>query len=325
MSTPTWTELVVLMVDSHDEPTLRGAIRSFDGEDVSRRSHTSFWTEGTPLPVHARHGASAAEPYKVWRDGLRVRLERPDGTPSLIVGDELCWQFHLDGRIVESPVSALRYGGQGTDLLWHQAGERLFGPYARRPLGPVEATTFLGRPAWTVEVGPPPGKDFRSEWVVDADSGFLLRDHNLTMGSVDEWVELVTGEVLSAELFSWAGPVTTDQELRESQAGDHEQEMAERRQWFTSHVAALPLRLELASSVILHQWDDTGAFEASIGEHGFGSLARRPRSNDEWQLRWSQPGHRWSDQHWDWAIQLHEDQLTVEGLEAVKRQLGSPG
>ncbi|MDX6255802.1 MAG: hypothetical protein QOJ11_2136 [Frankiales bacterium] len=324
MDVPMWTELAALLVDVPvPEPTLRGAIRSFDGDDESRGRHGFFGRAGTPLPVFAWHGVGAPAPYRVWRDGLLVRMERPDGSPSLIVGSELCWQFHADGRVVASPLSALRYGGQGTDLIWHQAGERLFGPYARKPLGPVEATTFLGRPAWTVELGPPPGKAFHSRWVVDAETGILLQDHNTTLGSVDEWVELVVGEPLEPALFSYDGPSITEADAQAATMAQHERELAERREWLLANVVSLPLRVELASTVQLHAWDDeTGAFEASLGEAGYGSLARRPRSDTEWDLRWHDVGHRWSDDRWDWALSLHQEQLTEAGLEALKRQLG---
>ena len=84
-----WTELVVLMVDVPEpEPTMRGTIRSLDGEDESRRYHVFSRSQGEPQPVHASRAAVHEADYRVWRDGLKVRMEWPDGSPSLIVGDD---------------------------------------------------------------------------------------------------------------------------------------------------------------------------------------------------------------------------------------------
>jgi hypothetical protein len=324
MKVPSWTELVTLMVEVPDpEPTLRGVIRSVDGEDSGRQFHA--YSEGTPSPVFARHGVVGSS-YRVWRDGLLIRMEHPDGTPSLIVGDELCWQFRteVDGHVVVSPSGVVRYGGRGTDLLWHPSADRLIGPYARRPLGPIGVTTFLDRPAWTVQVGPPVGKSFVSCWVIDAETGIQLSDLNETTGAVDEWVELVVGEALPLELFTWDGPAIDEAEVRAANDAERELQMQGRRDWFAANVAPLPLRVELELTVLVHEWDDdTGAFFASVGETTFGQLARRPRTQEPWELRWSRPGYRWSDERWDWALDLHPEQISPAGLAALQRQLGS--
>jgi hypothetical protein len=331
-----WTELVVLMVDVPEpEPTVRGAIRSLHGDDDSSRSFGFFRVGGDPMPVHAAFAAAHEDAYRVWRDGFRVRMEWPDGSPSLIVGDTLCWRFPAPGSggdVVASPVSVVRYGGHGTDLLWHDSGERLLGKYSRRPLSSVEPTELLGRPAWTVRVGPPSDKQFTSLWVVDAETGvlvnlfddetgLLLRDYNEVMHSVDEWVELVVGEPIDPALFTWDGPFVDEAVAEGSREAEHEQDMESRRQWFTANVAPLPLRLEVLTSVLVNLFDDeTGAFQASIG-NGSGSLARRPHSDEPWRLGWSQPGHRWVDGPWDWAFHSWDLEMTAEGLESLKRQL----
>jgi hypothetical protein len=328
MELPSWIELVSLMCEVPDpEPTLRGAIRSFDGDDESRRHHAYGWQGGTSLPVFARHSAAGPPPYRVWRDGLRTRMERPDGSPTLIVGDELCWQFDrsdVDGGVVVSPSSSVRYGGHGTGLLGHRSADGLVGPHARRPLGPVEPTTFLGRPAWSVQVGPPSGKSFLSTWVIDAATGILLQDRNETLGSVDEWVELVVGDALDPDLFSWEGPAAPESEVREARDRKEQALLQDRRDWFAANVAPLPLTVELTVNVLPHVWDEeTGAFEASVGEGSIGMLARRPRSDTAWELHWSGHVLRWSDDRWDWACYPYQDGISADGLEALKRQLGS--
>jgi hypothetical protein len=97
-------QLLTLMVDGPDpEPTIHGAIRSFDGTDESRRyfGWAAFANEAPPVFAGAGLGSEdeeSPEPafVRVWRDGTRVRIENPDGRPSLIVGDETCWQFDAD-------------------------------------------------------------------------------------------------------------------------------------------------------------------------------------------------------------------------------------
>jgi hypothetical protein len=322
-----WTELVVLMVEVPEpEPTLRGVIRSHPGEDGSELSIGYVRIGGQPMPVHAAFAAAHDGAYRVWRDGLKVRLEWPDGSPSLIVGDMLCWRFPgpgQDGEVVVSPVSAVQYGGHGTDLLWHDSGQRLLGKGSRRPLSAVEPTEMLGRPAWTVRVGPPEGKQFTSLWVVDAETGLLLRDYNEVLHSVDEWVELVIGEPLDPALFVWEGPSVPEATVEAGRMAEHEADMQARRRWFTSHVAPLPLRLDVRLPVLVNQWDDeTGGFHATLG-NGLGSLARRPHSDERWELGWSEPGHRWTDGRWDWAVDAWHLELTAEALESLKQQLSS--
>ena len=320
-----WTELVVLMVDVPEpEPTVRGAIRNLDGEDESRRYHFSFRSHGEPGPVHARHSAMAEDTYRVWRDGLKVRLEWPDGSPSLIVGDALCWRFPQPGRdgdVVESSADRVQYGGHGTELLWHKSGERLLGQYARRPLSAVEPTEFLGRPAWSVRVGPPSDKHFTSLWVVDSETGLLLRDYNELLHSVDEWVELAVGEPLDPALFIWEGTSVSEASVEDDRDARHERDMEARRQWFTANVAAQPLRFDVHLSALVNQWDDeTGEFHATLG-NGQASLARRRHSEEPWDVGASQEVHRWTEAGWDWAYYSWELDLTAEGLEELKRQL----
>jgi len=324
---PTWTELLVLMIDVPEpEPTVHGAIRSVDGDDDSRRTYGFYRVGGQPMPVHAGLAAASEGAYRVWRDGLKVRMEWPDGSPSLIVGDTLCWRFPRPGSdedVVASPSGMVRYGGAGTDLLWHNNGERLLGKHSRRPLSIVEPTEMLGRPAWSVRVGPPSDKQFTSLWVVDAETGLLLRDYNEVLHSVDEWVELVVGESLDPALFTWDGPFVPEAVVEAGKNVEHEQDLESRRQWFTANAAPLPLRLDVLMSAMVNTWDDdTGAFHATLG-NGQGSLARRPHSDEPWVLGWSEPGHRWTDGPWDWAYFSWELELSAHGLEDLKRQLST--
>jgi hypothetical protein len=58
-----------------------------------------------------------------------------------------------------------------------------------------------------------------------------------------------------------------------------------------------------------------------------GALARRPRSTAWWRLGWSEVTHRWSDDEWDWALAVwDEDQasrLDASAIAGLVRALGT--
>jgi hypothetical protein len=328
---PSWSVLVSLMVHGPDvEPTVRGAIRSVDGTDESR-GHVGFLhPEGDPDPVFAGSGtgtrsADGESLVRVWRDGPRVRVEEPDGSPNLIVGDGASWSFD---RIHDEPLKSLRakvqYGFRGTGLLWRRDAEGFLGHDFTQPTGPIGASTFLGRPAWTVELAPPASKPYPMQLVVDAETGLLLQRRNDGFGTVDEWVEFVVGEEFEPSLFVWDGPSRSEADEQAARMAEHDADMARRRAWVAENVSAQPLRVELDVDIQLHWWDGaTGAFEASIAD-GEGSLARRPVSADPWESHgWREHQHTWSDDRWDWELTMRSMALAPGALEAIKRQLSA--
>ncbi|MEO6502231.1 MAG: hypothetical protein ABIQ09_10020 [Jatrophihabitantaceae bacterium] len=361
MTTPgaiSWIGLLTLMVDGPDLP-VRGVITSREGADPSQRDFGWTAYADQPIPVFAGFsdadeaeepdGAGSdeaapegsadesgstvpdasdndAEPVltRAWRSGPRVRLERPDGRPSLIVGNRSCWQFRGDDPVpVESPSSAVAYQGNGTQLLHRRDAGEFTGDDFTRPTGPVGHTTFLGRDAYTVELAPPAHKPFPVQLVVDAETGLVLQQRNDGFGSVDEWVEIVVGEQLDDQLFRWQGPSRSEADERAEHEREWQADMAARAEWFGANVAAPPLRLELDLSVRVHVYEPDGSFEASIGESHLGMLARRPSSTQDWRLGWSQVQHRWSADGWDWALSVDGAQVTEAGLAALKQALSS--
>ena len=313
------------------EPTVRGSIRSVDGTDESRGHFASFHLEGDPDPVFAGSGTGAgrgdgASLLRVWRDGRRVRVEEPDGSPNLIVGESASWIFD---RAHQEPLQSFRakveYGFRGTGLLWRRDAEAFLGRDFTQPTGPIGSATFLGRPAWTVELAPPRSKPYPMQLVVDAETGLLLQRRNDGFGTVDEWVEFVVGEELDPTLFAWHGPSRSEADEQAARRAEHEADMSARRVWVAENVSPQPLRLSLDVEIFPHEYDDSGAFEASLNEGSLGSLARRPTSGDEWDLHWREVQHRWSDEHWDWALTLFEGRLDEAALAAVKRQLNPAG
>jgi hypothetical protein len=334
MSVPagiSWVELLILMVHGPD-PSVRGVLHSFDGTDSSRGQ--VGWTAlgNEPWPVFAGTGIveedGEPEPrnrLRVWRDGRRVRICQLDGTPNLIVNEQSCWQFNPGEPVpLRSPARAVRYQVNGTGLLTRRELNDFAGNDFTRPTGPVGATTFLGRPAWTVELAPPAHKPYPMQLVVDAETGLVLQQRNDGFRSVDEWTEFVVGESLPDELFDWDGPSRSAADEQARHEAEHERMGMRRSEWFAANVAPLPLRLELEVGVWVHEYDEeTGAFQASFGDQHLGMLARRPATESgEWQLNWAEPGHRWRDERWEWAAYFYDDGITERGLAALRRQLG---
>jgi hypothetical protein len=170
------------MVDGPSpERAVRSLIRSYDGDDESGGNYGWTALAGEPLSVfagvRAAEDPAAAEPWplRVWRDGTRARIEEPDGTPNLIVGDDTCWRFEPDHEApTASPARAVHYAGSGTQLLTRRNANEFTGDDFTRRTGPVAATRFPGRSAWTVELAPPEHKPYPIQLVVDAETGVIL-------------------------------------------------------------------------------------------------------------------------------------------------------
>ncbi|MDQ1737218.1 MAG: hypothetical protein QOH56_3469, partial [Pseudonocardiales bacterium] len=146
-------------------------------------------------------------------------------------------------------------------------------------------TRVLGGPAWTVELAPPQHKPYPMQLVVDAETGLVLQQRNDGFGSVSEWTEFTVGEPMNDDLFSWDGATRSPVEDHALVIAEHEADGRRRSAWFATHVAVLPLRVELSVGVWVHEFDEeSGAFQASLGEHQFGMIARRPAGTvGEWE------------------------------------------
>lgn len=236
-----------------------------------------------------------------------------------------CWRFSGDDPVpIAAPASAIRYSGNGTHLLTRRPANDYAGDDFTRPAGPVRHATFLGRPVSEVDLAPPPRKLGPLVVRVDVETGLVLYQRAAD-GSVDEWTEFEVGGPFDDSLFSWSGPSRTAEEEHRQSVARGDEERAQRQRWFRENVTAIPLRTHVRMDLdvqYVHTYDDTGAFQASIGQRGLsGSLARRPRSAEPWELRWSGPVHRWSTARFDWALSLHDLVLTPESLREIQSQL----
>lgn len=243
----------------------------------------------------------------------------------LIVGAESCWEFPGEEIPIKAPAAAVRFMFSGTALLVQDDANRYVADKVIHPTGPVEPTTLLGRPAWAVELASLPDEPNPLHLVVDAETGLILQKRNDRFGFREEWTEFVIGEPTSPDWFEWSGASRSAADRRAAQVAEHEADGRRRSEWFAEQVAPLPLRLELDCGVWVHEYDPTtGAFQASLGGQHFGMLARRPAgARGDWALDWQQPGHRWRDERWEWAVHLYDDDFSPHGLAELKRQLGS--
>lgn len=259
--------------------------------------------------------------YRVYRRGVLSRREALDGQLHFIDGEDYQWvRYAGDDEFTAlprgshrfaAPIGGLSVGGSRPSL------SRWDGNDFTRMTGPAEATEFLDRPAWAVELAPPAHKPYPIQLVVDAQNGLVLRQANAGFGTWTEFVALQLGVDLPDELFVWDGPV---REPRHREA-EHERDMANRRAWLAARgITELPLAV--GPELMPNEWDDdTGAFQVTFSTNVNGSLARRPHSDEPWPELDSQnwPHHyRWSDARWDWFvgcdIELDPDRLA--GLRA---------
>jgi hypothetical protein len=312
-----WDQLLTLMAHGPDpEPAVRGSITDWPGELFG------CIPLGRPHPVLAgagvRIGEDRSSSIRVWRDGDRVRICDFDGALKLIVGAEFCWDFSEDAELpASSPASAVRYLLSGTDLLVRRGARELAGDEVIRP---IEPASFLGRPAWSVELTAPRRPD-PLRLVVDAETGLILQRRNDRFGVRAEWTEFVVGDPPPPDWLEWTGPSRSAAELRAAQRATAAADRRRRDKWIAEQ---RPPR-EDECPVWVHLYEpDTGAFHGDIGGRHPGMLARRPAdAQDDWALGWDRPGHRWRDERWEWALYLYQDDLSPSGLADLERQFSS--
>lgn len=338
---PSWVHLLALMVAGPSpEPTVRGTIRSRVAEGDA--AGPTGWFAYTPIVRVFPADGTAARIIQVWRDGARVRIADAEGLPGLIIGEEASWRFESEHSTpVEADPGSAVYVIPGAHLLTRRSLNEFAVNTSNRYrdyLGvrnadvlelavPIVATTFLDRPAWTVQLDSQ-CRPHPLQLVVDAETGLVLQERSDAVGTVVEWVEFIVGETLDASLFRWDGPIRSSQDAHRDALAEHEAEMTRRLEWFRANVTTAALEAEVTYPLpveAVHEHNEaTGAFLASLGDvHHHGMLARRPRSTQPWNLGWSRVQHQWSTPSWDWAVNLDHAALTPAALQALKRQLAT--
>jgi len=281
---------------------------------------------GPEVVVRGRISSADADgEFVVHRAGNRARLERADGTPIMRTDGVTTWHF-TDHGVISAPYrDDDGMGGVGA-LAFRRTRQEVDAFSFGTPIGPIEATTYLDRPAWRFAFAAPPHKPYDMQVVVDAETGFVL-DRKFAGGSHTRWLEFVTDEPSDPALFRWDGPSLDRAELRAGRDREHQQDMARRASWFADNVAPGLTFAGARLEVTLHEWDDDGSFQASCDTAEIMvTLARRPRSPGWWELGWSTVDYRWSDERWDWAMSNFGDEpVDPDEVAAFRRQLSSAG
>ena len=295
-----WAELEPLVYDGpDDEVVVRGGIEELRGRDRS------------VMLVHVA--------------GARARLSDEDGQPWLISDGVTMWR-RSEAEMIAAPYDGPAWSGRGSELAHHRSRHDvdLFG--FGQPIGPIERTEYLGRPAWRLAFAAPTHKPYDMHVVIDAATGLTL-EHRFGDAVIARWTAFVTGEPMDPALFRWDGPSTSIEEMRAAQWREHEADMARRAAWFANHVTDEPLSVAGESiGVLVHRWLADGSFDASLDGGLDGALARRPRSSAWWRLGWSDVTHRWSDDTWDWALAIwDEDQASGLDASAIARLVRALG
>jgi hypothetical protein len=323
MSAPiSWPELIVLMAfgargGRTTDESLRGTWHSREVWPVHDEDEPD---EGERTEVHPTLGRLrvAESTVRVARRGRLVRVERPDGQPTIIFGAGTTWCFDGEAdRPTAYDRTRAQFGWSGARFVQRPALSRWEGDDFTSLTGPIEATEVLGRPAWAFELAPPARKPYPMQMVVDVETGIVLRVGNRDFGSVDEWIELDLDVDLPAALFEWTGPTRV-----RSDDAEHERDMTERRKWLETR-GVTPLLLEVEAEVMLHEWDDSGTMYASLDFHTYGTLLRRHRSADDWpevDRLHHDSTYRWSDARWDWCLAT-TPALDETGLARIRDRL----
>lgn len=315
-----WVQVLVAMADGPNAP-VQGVIRKTP-ED--RPERVNFATVGDRMPMLVGVGGGDV---RIWRDQAKVRVETLDGQPLFISDGANAWQFEQPG---EPPrhggAGRVRYIGTGRDLLFNRPAHDWLGNDYTRPTGSVCDAEFLDRPCWTVELAPPRHKDGALQLVVDAETGAVLAQRNDTAGIAVSFIEITVGEPIDPALFVWTGTVHSDVDRQHEHAAQREADRATQLEWFRQHVTERPLTvpvvLDLSVDHVRITDEETGAFEASLGGGLIsGMLARRPHSDQPWELRWHGTVRHWRTGDFDWAAVLHQGDLDPTALTALQTAL----
>lgn len=123
---------------------------------------------------HISHTAGGeTSVFEAFRDGDRSRVVGEDGRVWAISDGATTWRMSDDG-MVASPYDGETWAGQGLELTSRRTREDMDVFGFATPIGPIEATTCLGRPAWSFRFAAPAHKPFDMAVVVDDETGLVL-------------------------------------------------------------------------------------------------------------------------------------------------------
>lgn len=311
----TWTQVLQMITDGPDLP-MQGTVVERDAANSTQAE--SFAVVGA-VPMFV----GAADSARIWRHGLKLRVENSSGAPVFISDGVVAWDFagHQDAPR-KGNVNNLRYLGSAQFLFNRRGATEWTGDDFTRPTGPPEEVTYLGRDCWAIELAPPERKPHPMQLVVDAETGMFLAQRVDAVGYSYSFAELSLGGELDDDLFRWTGPSVSDEELKRRRMAEHEQCEVEKRRWFEHEVTNQVLRVRVPMDLTPERMfaidEDSGAFEAGLKG---GNLARRRRSELEWKPGWVGVVHRWSTPEFDWAITVRDVELDEKSLADIRGRL----
>ena len=192
------------------------------------------------------------------------------------------------------------------------------------PLGSGTPTEIAGRHAWEFRLAAAEYKRARKPYplrvAVDSSTGTPLRMAMPEAAYFLEIVEFAADHALPQDIFAWDGtPSTTLHDERERDRA--------RMRWVEEQ--QLPMPRWWPGGIHYHPGDgdpDTGAFQVMLEVPGFPELARWPRQTpmpERWSHRYTgRHVHRWSDQHWEWALAVSEplsEQDLAQVIDSIPR------
>lgn len=207
------------------------------------------------------------------------------------------WQV-LDGS------GALTRDGELRSL-WRDHGLERGDDY-HRAFGPVEAVEHDGRPAWQVRIEPPPRKSGLLTYVVDDETGLLLRQANDDHGLFTEVLDLELGVDLPEEAFAAARAERAERVRRRELSQLVLRHPPPTPQWFLwrrSYVEAPDCR-------------------EVTGGAGSGTVGRAPLAEQAPVSEFSRPEHVLRLDHggWSWAV-ASDRPMTAADARAVVEQV----
>lgn len=270
-------------------------------------------------------------PVRVFKDRQRYRVEALDGTLLTIRDATDVYVFHPPGHELHDhepgvPTKSAREdgihpGAHGADIA-RRSPRDWSGDDFTTPTGPPRAVTCLGRPAWEVELAPPPHKPSPLVLVVDAVTGMTYEQRSAAFGVLSRWTEIVTVESHPDELFRWDGEVYEYWATSGPMTQDDEREWERQRAERVASMGLGPLELTVPVTTYPHEVEDDGSFFVSLSADAQGVLVRRPTSSEPWDPDISYPFvTQWSDGHWDWCV---ASDSSAQHLDQIRRQLAEP-
>lgn len=323
-----WIEVLKALVDGPSVP-VHGIVRTRNAEALGRTETVGFI--GAP-PMWVGTGG---DDVRVWRDGSRVRVERPDGSPLHLCDGTTAWQFGEEWEPPEyAAAGRVYYGGPGAELLVSRSAQDwLNGDDFTQPTGPVSDIEFLGRDCWAVELAPPPHKPAPIQIVVDRESGAVLHQGNEEFDVSVEFISIEVGGHIDDALFTWSGAAVSMDERRAAESlaarAEYQQSQADRLSRLESDLGVRSFTVQVPVDLVITDVDELGEdgsfavrVRSDAAPHADGYLRRRAHQPGRWNIdSTDRPVHHWTAAGFDWALWFYGFAIAPEVLDQVQQHL----